>query len=95
MSNLIQEAVEILEITGRSGGKGISQKQHEKNMKSWNDRVHAEHHELREKIMAARPHWDRAKLEAIHKSRGQPGDPGLHDIHQAIKHHDELESKFK
>lgn len=62
----------------------------------YNKHVNAEHAALRDKIMAARPHWDRSKLEQIHHSYGLSNNQqGLDDIHSAIQSHDKIDAQFK
>ena len=51
-----------------------------------NARLHAEHAKYIAEILALRPGWDSAKLQAIGKSYGLPGtEPGLYDILTAVK----------
>lgn len=63
---------------------------------SHNERIRAEHAAMRDKIMARRPNWDRAKLEDVRFSYGlgQDGATGLSDILDAITAADKLEALF-
>lgn len=61
-----------------------------------NDRVRAEHKNLRARILELRPGWDPAKLEAVQRTYGRVDSttPGLHDILEAVKVANALEQRF-
>lgn len=64
----------------------------QKRTDEYNARVRAEHARIRDAIMALRPGWDRAKLEAVTRSYG---GGGLDDILCALEAADALELGFK
>lgn len=58
----------------------------------YNQRIREEHTEMRKKILALRPMWEVAKLEAITHSYSSGG---LVEILQTITTADEMDAKFK
>lgn len=76
--------------------KEREQKKFDKQIADYNERVRAEHAKLVEKIIARRPSWDVAALQAIGKSHGGSDVEtlGLWDILRAVETADALDVKF-